>query len=140
LFPAALAAGSALKLHGLVRQFLRYGAAGALAFGLDLGTLYLLLGHTRLHYLAAAALAYALGIVFHYLLAIRWVFDFRRLAHWQGEFALYALVGVLGLGLNLLVIGLLVDQAGVPVLIAKLASGAVVVLFNFGARKLLLFT
>lgn len=129
-----------MKLHGLVRQFLRYGAAGALAFGLDLGTLYLLLEHTRLHYLAAAALAYALGIVLHYLLAIRWVFDFRRLAHWQGEFALYALVGVLGLGLNLLVIGLLVGQAGVPVLAAKLASGAVVVLFNFGARKLLLFT
>ena len=129
-----------MNLHRLARQFLRYGAAGALAFGIDLATLYLLLEHARLHYLLAAAMAYALGIAFHYLLAIRWVFDFRRMARWQHEFALYALVGVLGLGLNLLVIGLLVDRAGVPVLAAKLAAGALIVLFNFGARKVLLFT
>ncbi len=129
-----------MNFAGLLRQFLRYGAAGALAFGIDLATLYLLLDYARLHYLLAAAAAYALGIAFNYLLAIRWVFDFRRLAHWTHEFALYALVGVLGLGLNLLVIGLLVDQAGMPVLAAKLAAGALIVLFNFGARKLLLFT
>ncbi len=129
-----------MNLHGLVRQFLRYGAAGALAFGIDLATLYLLLEYARLHYLLAAALAYALGIVCNYLLAIRWVFDFRRLPQWQGEFALYVLVGVVGLGLNLTVIGLLVDQAGLPVLAAKLAAGAAIMLFNFGARKLLLFS
>lgn len=129
-----------MNLHGLVRQFLRYGAAGALAFGIDLATLYLLLEYARLHYLLAAALAYALGIACNYLLAIRWVFDFRRLPQWQGEFALYVLVGVVGLGLNLMVIGLLVDQAGLPVLAAKLAAGAAIMLFNFGARKLLLFS
>lgn len=129
-----------MNLRGLARQFLRYGAAGALAFGLDLATLYLLTEHTRLHYLLAAAIAYAVGIVSNYFLAIRWVFDFRRLPHWQHEFALYVLVGAVGLGLNLLVIGLLVDQASLPVLAAKLVAGALIVLFNFGARKLLLFT
>jgi putative flippase GtrA len=129
-----------VRLHGLVRQFLRYGAAGALAFGIDLATLYLLLEYAGLHYLLAAAIAYALGIVCNYQLAIRWVFDFRRLPHWQHEFVLYVMVGVVGLGLNLLVIGLLVDQAGVPVLAAKMAASAAIMLFNFGARKLLLFT
>lgn len=127
-------------MRSLARQFLRYGAAGALAFGLDLATLYLLTEYSRMHYLLAAALAYTLGIVCNYLLAIRWVFDFRRLPHWQHEFVLYVLVGVVGLGLNLLVIGLLVDQASLRVLPAKLVAGALIVLFNFGARKLLLFT
>lgn len=129
-----------MKLRGLACQFLRYGAAGALAFGIDLGTLYLLLEYARLHYLLAAAVAYALGIASNYLLAIRWVFDFRRLPHWPHECILYALVGVVGLGLNLLAIGLLVEQAGFPVLAAKMAAGAAIMLFNFGARKLLLFT
>ncbi len=129
-----------MKLHGLLRQFLRYGAAGALAFGIDLATLYLLLEYARLHYLLAASAAYALGIACNYLLAIRWVFDYRRLPHWKHEFALYVLVGVVGLGLNLLVIGLLVGQTGLPVIAAKLAAGALIALFNFGARKLLLFT
>jgi putative flippase GtrA len=123
-----------------VVQFLRYGVAGGAAFAVDLLALYVLVAHAGLHYLLAASLAYLLGIVCHYFLAVRWVFDFRRLAHWQLEFALYAAVGIAGLGLNVLVIGVLVERAGLDYLAAKLVAGALIVFFNFGARKLLLFS
>lgn len=124
----------------VLAQFIRYATVGALAFGIDTLTLYLLVEYAGLYYLAAASLGYLLGILCHYLFSIRWVFDFRRLADWRHELALFALVGVAGLGLNALVIGLLVERAGLGYLAAKMAAGALIVLFNFGARKLLLFT
>lgn len=126
--------------QGILGQFIRYAAVGGVAFGIDLLALYLLVEYAGLHYLLAASLAYLLGILCHYLVSIRWVFDFRRLPNWQHEFAIFALVGAAGLGLNVLVIGLLVEQAGLGYLPAKMAAGAMIVLFNFGARKLLLFT
>lgn len=126
--------------HQLAPQFVRYVMVGALAFGIDFGALYLLAAHAGLHYLAAASLAYLLGTLCHYLLAIRWVFDFRRLPDWRHEFALYALVGVAGLGLNALAIGLMVERAGLSYLTAKPLAGALIVFFNFGVRRMLLFT
>ncbi len=123
-----------------LRQFLRYSLASMLAFGMDVLALYWLVERAGLHYLLAATLAYLLGLVCHYLLAIRWVFEVRRLPRWQHEFALYALLGLAGLGLNVLAIGLLVEQAGLAYLPAKLLAAALTVAFNFGARKLLLFS
>jgi putative flippase GtrA len=124
----------------VLAQFVRYAAVGALAFGIDTLALYLLVEYAGVHYLLAASLAYLLGILCHYLFSIRWVFDFRRLPDWRHEFALFALVGAAALGLNALAIGLLVEQAGLNYLAAKMVAGVLIVLFNFGARKLLLFT
>jgi putative flippase GtrA len=124
----------------ILAQFIRYATVGALAFGIDTLTLYLLVEYAGMYYLAAASLGYLLGILCHYLFSIRWVFDFRRLADWRHEFALFALVGAAGLALNALIIGLLVEQTGLGYLAAKMVAGVLIVLFNFGARKLLLFT
>jgi len=124
----------------VLSQFIRYASVGALAFGIDTLTLYLLVEYAGLYYLVAACLGYLLGILCHYILSIRWVFDFRRLPNWRHEFAIFALVGAAGLVLNALVIAFLVEQAGLGYLAAKMAAGFTILLFNFGARKLLLFT
>lgn len=124
----------------VLSQFIRYAMVGALAFGIDTLALYLLVEGAGWHYLTAACLAYLLGILCHYLVAIRWVFDFRRLPDWRHEFAIFALVGAAGLGLNALVIGVLVGQASLGYLQAKLVASLMILLFNFSARKLLLFT
>lgn len=124
----------------VAHQFFRYATVGALAFGIDTLALYLLVEFAGVHYLLAASLGYLLGILCHYLVSIRWVFNVRRLPDWRHEFAIFALVGAAGLGLNALVIGLLVEQAGLGYLLAKMVAGVMIVLFNFGARKLLLFT
>jgi putative flippase GtrA len=53
---------------------------------------------------------------------------------------LYVLVGVLGLGLNDLVIMLAVGHFGLSILLAKLLAAGVTFLFNFALRKLALFS
>lgn len=124
--------------HARTIEFARYFAASLAALLID--TAILLSAATVLHYLVAASLGFIAGALASYLLAIRWVFRQRRLVQNQrAELGLYVLVGVLGLGINDLVILLAVDSAGFSLLEAKVVAAGVTFLFNFVARKLALF-
>ena len=121
-------------------QFIRYVFVGGAAFAVDYLALYLLAHFAGLHYLLAASLSYLLGMVVNYMISVRWVFDFRRIRQWEREFAIFFMIGIAGLILNGLAITLLVEAAGAPYMAAKLAAAAAILFFNFGARKVLLFS
>lgn len=131
--------GAQRSANGLI-QFIRYVCVGGMAFVVDFGALYLLAHFLHLHYLPAANLAYLLGMVVNYLISVNWVFDFRRVTQWQREFAIFFLIGIAGLILNGFAITVLVEACGLAYLAAKLVAAAVILFFNFGARKLLLFS
>jgi len=121
-------------------QFIRYLFVGGSAFVVDFGGLYVLAHLIGLHYLLAASASYLLGMVCNYLISVHWVFHFRRIGNWQREFVIFFLIGIAGLILNGLIITLLVEAFGAPYLAGKLAAAALILFFNFGARKVLLFT
>ncbi|WP_051293663.1 GtrA family protein [Pseudoduganella violaceinigra] len=125
--------------NGLI-QLLRYMFVGGMAFVVDYGALFLLAHFAGMHYLLAASLSYLLGMVCNYLVSVNWVFDFRRETQWQREFIIFFLVGIAGLILNGLAISLLVEGCGLSYMVAKLVAAAVILFFNFGARKALLFS
>ncbi|HSE61056.1 MAG TPA: GtrA family protein, partial [Candidatus Saccharimonadales bacterium] len=120
--------------HGWV-QFFRYGLVGGVAAFFDIGSLYLLVSGLHVHYLVAVAVAFIIGVTVNYLLSIRWVFtssDKKKL-----EFALFVLIGIGGLGLNELLIWALVEFAHAHYIGAKLVAVIVVLIWNFGLRKVL---
>ena len=123
----------------LFGQFARYLVVGALAFVLDFSTLYALTRFAGLHYLASAAFGFALGLLANYCLCRLWVFDRRTLSNTRVEFAIFALIGLAGLGLNEAVIWFFTEALRFHYLVAKLFSVAVVLLWNFGVRKAVLF-
>lgn len=125
--------------NGLV-QLIRYVFVGGMAFIVDYGALYLLAHFAGLHYLLAASLSYLLGMVCNYLISVKWVFDFRREKQWQREFVIFFLIGIAGLILNGLAISLLVESFGLAYMVAKPLAAALILFFNFGARKVLLFS
>jgi putative flippase GtrA len=55
------------------------------------------------------------------------------------EFAVFAAIGLAGLGMSELMMWGLVSGLGVAVLVAKVLVTGVVFIWNFGVRKLLLF-
>jgi putative flippase GtrA len=55
------------------------------------------------------------------------------------EFLLFLVIGLIGLGLNELFLWMLTDLAHVYYLISKILTAVVVYLWNFFARKILLF-
>ena len=124
----------------VAKESLRYFAASALAFALDLATLSGLSRFAGVHYLLAAPVGFALGLALIYLLSVRWVFAEPRLANPRVEFTVFGLIGLAGMGINELVIYAGVERFALAPEQAKLASAALVFCFNFVTRKLLLFT
>lgn len=119
-------------------QLFRYLLVGGAAFGVDFGLLWMLTG-CGLHYLPAAACSFAAGLTVNYLLSVAWVFRDRVLRSRTAEFAGFAAIGVAGLGLNEAILWGATEVAGLHYLISKIIAAAVVFLWNFAARKYLLF-
>ncbi len=138
-------------LHGLRRivsrepaaspfvEFLRYGAASAIALFVDFATLVLLTEFAGIHYLASAAVGFSLGILVTYFLSVRWVFASRRLASVPAESAVFLLIGIAGLAINHVAMFGLTEAAHLPYAVSKVGSAGLVFTFNFIARKTVLF-
>jgi putative flippase GtrA len=122
-----------------VVQFLRYGAMSAAALVLDVGVL---MGLTWLgmHYLLSATLAFLVGATVVYLGSVAWVFPKRSILDRKREVTTFLLIGVAGLILTDILLYFLVEELEATLLIAKVGATVLVFLFNFTARKFLLFT
>lgn len=124
----------------IAREWLRYVAAGLVALAVDFGTYVGLIHLGDVNYLIAAPAGFALGLATIYAFSTRWIFAHRRVADRRVEFGIFTLIGLGGMALNQLVIYVGVDWAGLSPELAKIVSAALVFCFNFGARKMLLFT
>ena len=123
----------------LATQLVRYFLVGGLAFVVDYVSLWFLTEVCGLHYLLSAAIAFILGLTCNYLLSTHWVFNRRRLQNRWGEFTVFALIGIAGLGLNELVMYLGTDVFQLHYMVSKLIATALVFFWNFFARKFILF-
>jgi putative flippase GtrA len=121
-------------------QFVRYLLVGVAVLFVDLGWLFVLTEWIGLYYLHSATWSFLLGLATCYLLSIFWVFDHRSIANAAVEFVIFVLLGLAGLGLNLSIIYLLTDGLGLHYLGSKGFATVAIVLWNFGSRKILLFT
>jgi putative flippase GtrA len=126
-------------MRPVVRQLLKTIVASQAAFWLDFGVLALLTEVAGLHYLVSAAIAFLVGTTLSYVLSVAWVFDTRRVASKTAEYALFVLVGAVGLALNEGLLWLFTEPLGLHYLLAKMVAATVIFGWNFGARKLLLF-
>jgi len=128
------------KSHKTSAQFVRYLCVGAVAYCADFGTLAALTELGGINYLISAAIGFILGLAVNYVLSILWVFPKRSVIDKKMEFLVFALVGLAGLGINELIIWLFTEHGNVHYLLSKIISTAVVFLWNFIARKKLLFS
>lgn len=128
------------RLCRIITSFLKYLVAGGMGFVLDYGTLTLCYKIIGWHYLVAATSGFLVGLVFVYISSNKWVFDTRQMKNRRVlEFLIFALIGVIGLGLTNLFMWALVDGLGIYPLISKLFTTGVVLMWNYGARKIILY-
>ena len=127
------------KPSGLIVQLLRYFVVGGVSFLVDYGSLWLLTEKAGLPYLVSAALAFFLGLVCNYVLSTKWVFGESRIQSRWGEFVAFAVIGVVGLGLNELIMYACTDGAGLHYMVSKIVSTVIVFFWNFFARRYLVF-
>lgn len=122
-----------------LHEFIRYFAASAVALAVDVGFLWFLTSVLGVQYLISGALAFLLGLGVVYILSVRWVFEQRSLHDWKAEFLVFAFIGIVGLGLNELILWFFTGLFGFFYLVSKIASVFVVFSWNFGVRKWFLF-
>ena len=120
-------------------QLLRYGFVGGVAFVADYGSLFVLTHYFGVYYLWSAAIAFVIGLTVNYLLSISWVFNKNRSTKPWVEFLVFALIGVIGLGLNELIMYVATELLAIHYLLSKLISTGLVFCWNFFARKLIIF-
>lgn len=126
-------------LRLMVSDMARYGLASAAALAVDYGLLVLLAKGFGVAYLAAAAVGFLAGMAVAYLLSISVVFRGRRHIRPSLELASFVAIGVAGLALNQFLIWTLVSRFGLDVALAKAPTAGAVFMFNFLARRALLF-
>ena len=123
----------------LLVQFVRYFFVGGFAFVVDFGLLYILTEYARLHYLLSATLSFIAGLLVNYIISYLWVFNGSKFKNRLVEFLFFAAIGVVGLALNDALIWLFTDCIGTHYMFSKIVAAAMVYLWNFFARKDLVF-
>ena len=127
------------KTESTVVQLFRYTFVGGLAFIVDFGTLFILTEYLNLFYLISAGIAFILGLITNYASSVNWVFSNRTLDGKGMEFFLFTVIGLIGLGLNELLLWTLTDLLSIYYLFSKIITAIIIYLWNFFARKYLLF-
>lgn len=127
------------KTNNTFFQLIRYSFVGGLAFLADFGTLTILTEYFKVYYLLSAGIAFITGLIINYILSVIWVFSERIYKNKYVEFILFLIIGVIGLGLNELIIWEFTEKIKVHYLISKLIATIIIYFWNFFARKYLLF-
>ena len=120
-------------------QAFRYVLSGALAYGVDYCSLIVFVEIFKIYYLTAALVAFLLGSITAYILNVRWVFDKRAFKNRYFEISIFVVIGVVGLILNQYIIWFFTENVNFHYVFSKLVATMIVVIWNFFARKYILF-
>jgi putative flippase GtrA len=123
----------------VVREATRYATVSVCAFIIDLTVLFALVHYLSWWYVAAATASFLVGLLVAYVLSVTRVFAYRQLQDSRVEFASFAGIGVVGVGINAAVMSFGVKVLGVHYLLAKCGAAAFTFVWNFAARRQLLF-
>ena len=120
-------------------QLFRYMFVGGAAFIIDFVSLFILTDFFGIYYLISAAIAFILGLIANYLLSVNWVFNKRTLENRTFEFGIFAIIGIVGLGLNEVFIWFFTQDLQIYYLFSKIFAAIIILFWNFFARKFTLF-
>lgn len=123
----------------MLGELFGYLLCSALALALDTGTMMLAL-RCGASVALAAALGFLTGVTSAYVSSVLLVFKNHRIQDRSTEFALFVAIGTAGLALTELLLWLFTQRCGLAPLPSKLATAAIVFVFNFGVRKVVLFS
>ena len=128
------------RLIVLFHESWKYLAVSVVALAIDFALLVSLTQWAGLKPLVSSAIGFCVGLVVSYILSITLVFTERRLSNRWFEFGGFLLIGAVGLAINQVSMKFFIDSVGLGYALAKLPTTGVSFVFNFVARRMLLFT
>lgn len=120
-------------------QFFRYIFVGGISFVVDAGVLFIV-KNLGLNYLLAAAIGFAVGLAMNFSLSKKFIFTKKsNVKDSKAEFLVYALIGIGGLIITEILMYVLTDKLGLYFMISKIFVTAVTLVWNYSARKIILY-
>lgn len=139
-----------LKMKKLIEQLVKFGLVGVLCTIIDFGV-YTVCNLIGIPYLISGFAGFTISVIVNYVLSMKYVFERRDDMSKQREFVIFVILSIVGLVLNeiLLYIGIdgiymhnvqlqtLFSETAAQLLV-KLGATAIVMIYNFVSRKILL--
>lgn len=120
-------------------QLFRYVFVGGIAFVADWGMMVFLHEIIHKNVYIAIAIAFVFGLIVNFILSKIFVFqEASEKTGTIGEFIVYGVIGGAGLLFTEIIMWLLL-KIGIVYMIAKIVAAAIVLIWNFIARKILLY-
>lgn len=126
----------------LIGQFVRYLVTGGFAFVVDFLLYAFCLYEFNWHYLVANLVGLVAGLIINYVMSVAWVFsECKRVLEDRKtvELGVFAIVGIIGVGINELLMLLMVGMLDANEMKSKIVAAILVLMWNFGVRKMVLF-
>jgi putative flippase GtrA len=131
----------------LLQEFCRYAFIGGTAFLVDIGLLYLFKNYVFYNYenvgvYISAIIGFIGGLIFNYYFSLVFVFDSARKnkkGRSLNSFIVFAAIGIAGLLLTEIGMFVGIQIFAMQYLLVKLLIAMVVLIWNYEARKILIF-
>ena len=103
----------------------------------DGGSLFLITT-IGVNYLISVIFAFVIGLAVNYGLSKLLVFE-KSSVNGKIEFLVYGIIGVIGLGFTEIIMYVLTEIAGLYFMVSKVIATIIVLVWNFVARKIILY-
>lgn len=123
------------KTTDIKLQFFRYLFVGGFAAVVNIGSLILFTEVFHLYYLISNVIGFLLGLIVNYVLSKWLIFTKEVELNAILEFVIYAIIGVVGLGLDTFFMWVFTSVIGIFYMLSKIISTALVFIWNFLGRK-----
>lgn len=121
----------------LIAQIIKFGLVGFLCFFIDYGIMVFLTEVAGVHYLLSSGISFTVSVIVNYILSLTYVFETEK-GNRVKAFVIFVVLSVIGLGINQLLMWFCVDILGIFYMISKIGATAVVMVYNFVTRKMIL--
>ncbi len=124
-------------------KFFRYCFVGGIAFVVDYGVcaaVFYLMGDTSLSTVIGTTSGFVFGLIVNFLLSKKFVFTEDAKTGKKSEFLAYTIIGVIGWGLSVLLMLVCTEWVfAMNQYLSKIIVALIVLVYNFLARKILLY-
>lgn len=122
-------------MHKFNIEAAKFMVVGAVNFALTFAVFTSMLKGMEINYILSLATAWAVGMLFSYVLNFTWIFKPEQKIQFNVRFVRFFFASVLSIGVNMLVLKCIVERNNSDPFYVQMMLIPFVVIFNFGTAK-----
>ena len=122
----------------LIIDLFKYFGVAIVAAMVNIGMLYVFTDLCHINYLISNVVAFIFGLITNYVLSKKYVFKESKLNKIL-EFIIYAVIGIIGLGIDTFFLWLFTSKIGIYYMLSKIITTGITFVWNFSARKIVYY-